>query len=622
MTTDSREELQKFLKQDTRKIIITTIYKFAEADALLNDRKNIIVLVDEAHRTQEGNLGKNMRDALPNAFFFGLTGTPINKRDRNTFWAFGAKEDSSGYMNRYSFQQSLKDRATLPISFVPRSIDLKINKDVIDKTFAEMTDTITDNDKAQLSKQAAKFGVLAKAPNRIKKVVTDMVQHFKTHIKPNGFKGQVVAFDREACDLYKKEFDKHMNKEETAIVMTVNSNDPKEWKEEYYLSNDDQEKLIDKFREEDSPLKLIIVTSKLLTGFDAPIEQVMYLDKPLKDHTLLQAVCRTNRTYKDKTRGLVVDYLGIFDNVAKALDFDIKEVQDVISNIEELKKEVPKAMEKCLLYFKDIDRTIDGYEGLLLAQDCLPNNKIRDEFAADYSYLNRHWETISPDTFLTKFEKDYSWLGQVYQSVKPTSGNGKLIWHALGEKTLKLINDNVEVNTIRDDLDEIIMDGNILDKVSDTGKKAKELEIEIIWRLHKHANDPKFRELGERLEELKERHQKNLLDSIDFLKELLEIAKEVVNLENTTEAEPIDDKKESLTLLFLECKVDKTPKIIERIVEDIDEVVKVTKFEGWQWTKVGEREIQKALRKILLNYKLHKEQDLFDKAYQYIREHY
>jgi type I restriction enzyme R subunit len=343
----------------------------------------------------------------------------------------------------------------------------------------------------------------------------------------------------------------------------------------------------------------------------------------MKDHTLLQAICRVNRPYPGKNRGLIIDYIGVFDDIAQALDFDLKEIQQVISNIDKLKAELPIALEKCLSYFKNVDRNIEGYEGLLAAQECLPNDEIRDKYASDYSYLNRHWEAVSPDLLLKEYENDYRWLTQIYESIRPPSGRGKLLWHTLGEKTLKLIHENVAVYTIRDDLDTLIMDEFILEQLKGGDKKkTKELELKIVWRLHKHADDPRFIELGKRLEELKEKHYRNAITSIEFLKELLKLARETVALEREIKAQPVDNSKEALTQLFEECQVEKTPVIIKQIVEDIDNVVKVTRFEGWQWTISGEREIQKALRKTLLKYQLHKEQELFDKAYAYIREHY
>ncbi|QKK02363.1 MAG: HsdR family type I site-specific deoxyribonuclease [Pseudomonadota bacterium] len=621
----TRQELQSLLAADTRKIIITTIHKFGEADGRLNERSNIIVMVDEAHRTQEGDLGRKMRDALPNAFLFGLTGTPINKRDRNTFWAFGADEDEQGYMSRYSFQDSIRDKATLPLHFEAVDVKLHINKDAIDEAYSQMTDELSELDRDDLAKRAAKMAVLIKAPARVNAICQHIVKHFQEKVEPNGFKAQVVTFDRECCVLYKKAMDELVGPEASAIVMHTQggkSDEYAEWK----LAKDEEEKLLDRFRDPNDPLKFLIVTSKLLTGFDAPILQVMYLDKPMKDHNLLQAICRTNRVYPGKTHGLIVDYLGIFDDVATALDFDEKAVQKVITNLDELKKELPGVVARCLAFFPGVDRTVGGYEGLIAAQDCLPDNETRDKFAAEYSVLSRLWEALSPDPCLGLYEKDYKWLTQVYESVKPPSGNGKLLWHALGAKTIELVHENVHLETVRDDLDTLVMDAEVLEGLldaKDPDKKSKEIEIKLIARLRKHKDNPKFVALGERLEKLKERHEQGLLHSLDFLKELLTLAREVVQAEK--QVDPVDEQakaKAALTELFAEVKNGKTPMVIERIVTDIDEIVRLVRFPGWQNTKAGEREVQKALRKVIyVKYQV-KDQDLFDKAFGYIRQYY
>ncbi|MBM4206394.1 MAG: type I restriction endonuclease subunit R, partial [Gammaproteobacteria bacterium] len=334
----TRQELQTLLAQDVRKVLITTIHKFGEAGGKLNDRPNVIVMVDEAHRTQEGDLGRKMREALPNAFLFGLTGTPINRADKNTFWAFGADEDPHGYMNRYSFQESIRDKATLPLHFEAPEVKLKIDKAAIDEAFKQITGELSEQDRDDLANRAAKMAVLVKNPNRVRAVVQHIVTHFQQKVEPNGFKAEVVVFDRECCVLYKHVMDELVGPEASAIVMSGAQTDPPEWKQ-HVRDKDAVEKLLDRFRDPADPLKFVIVTSKLLTGFDAPILQVMYLDKPMKDHNLLQAICRTNRTFSQvKTHGLIVDYIGIFDNVAQALDFDEKAVQQVVSNIEELRK--------------------------------------------------------------------------------------------------------------------------------------------------------------------------------------------------------------------------------------------------------------------------------------------
>lgn len=622
----TRQELQTLLGQDVRKVLITTIHKFAEAGGKLNERSNIIVMVDEAHRTQEGDLGRKMREALPNAFLFGLTGTPINRADRNTFWAFGADEDEKGYMSRYSFQESIRDKATLPLHFESPEVKLKINKAAIDEAFKEITDNLSEQDRDDLAKRAAKMAVLVKNPERVRAVVKHIVKHYQTKIEPNGFKAQVVTFDRECCVLYKQVMDELIGPEASAIVMTTAPGDPVEWKQ-HVRDKDAEEKLLDRFRDPADPLKFVIVTSKLLTGFDAPILQVMYLDKPMKDHNLLQAICRTNRTYgQEKTHGLIVDYIGIFDDVARALDFDEKAVQQVVSNIDELRKALPVQVQQCLAFFAGVDRSVGGYEGLMAAQQCLPNNEVRDRFAAQYSVLSTIWEALSPDPCLSPYGKDYRWLTQVYESVKPPSGNGRLLWHALGLKTVELINENVHVESLRDDLETLVLDAQVLEdflREIEPEKRAKEVEIKLVARLRRHFGNPKFTALGERLEKIKERHEQGFLTSLEFLKQILDIAKEVVEAEKDVSPEEERDRaKEALTELFSEAKNRNTHIIVERIVADIDDIVKKVRFPDWQHTTQGERLVQKELRRTLLKYKLHTDQDLFDKAYGYIRQYY
>jgi type I restriction enzyme R subunit len=622
----TRQELQALLGQDVRKVLITTIHKFGEAGGKLNERSNIIVMVDEAHRTQEGDLGRKMREALPNAFLFGLTGTPINRADKNTFWAFGADEDEKGYLSRYSFQESIRDKATLPLHFEAPEVKLKIGKAAIDEAYKAITGELSEQDRDDLAKRAAKMAVLVKNPERVRAVVNHIVKHFQTKVEPNGFKAQVVTFDRECCVLYKAVMDELIGPEASAVVMTGAQNDPPEWKR-HVRDKDAEEKLLDRFRDPADPLQFVIVTSKLLTGFDAPILQVMYLDKPMKDHNLLQAICRTNRTFgQEKTHGLIVDYIGIFDDVARALNFDEKAVQLVVSNIEELRKALPLQVQKCLAFFPGVDRTVGGYEGLMAAQQCLPNNDVRDKFAAQYSVLGTIWEALSPDPCLTPYETDYRWLTQVYESVKPPSGNGKLLWHALGAKTVELINQNVHVESVRDDVETLVMNAEVLNDIlkdADPVKKGREIEILLIARLRRHLGNAKFVALGERLEKIKERHEQGFLTSLQFLKEILELAKDVVEAEKEADpAEERDRAREALTELFKEAKSHNTHIIVERIVADIDDIVKKVRFPDWQHTTQGERLVQKELRRTLLKYKLHTDQELFDKAYAYIRQYY
>lgn len=626
ITTDSIKELHKLLEQDTRKIVITMIHKFKDAYADMNKRDNIILMVDEAHRTQEGDLGRKMRNALPNAFLFGLTGTPINKADKNTFWAFGAEEDSGGYMSRYTFQDSIRDNATLPLHFEPRLPDYHIDKENLDIAFREMANDLSEDDRNKLSQKAANMAVFLKSPERVKIIVADIVEHFKSHVEPEGLKAMIVTPDRAACVQYKEALDELINPEASAVVISTTANDDFDFKQKWSMDKDSQEKVVEKFNDADSPLKFLIVTAKLLTGFDAPILQTMYLDKSLKDHTLLQAICRTNRLFPNKTFGRIVDYFGVFDDTAKALAFDEESVKKVITNLQELRDQLPEWMEKTLQHFVGCDRSVAGFEGLQKAQDCINTNEKRDAFAKDFSNLSKLWEALSPDPVLTPYDKDYRWLSQVYISVKPAADdNGRLLWHALGAQTTALIHEHIHVSGINHDMEEMILDAEVIDDLMNKKdpKEAEKVMVILVNRLTKKGNNPIFKQLSERLEALRERAEKGLINSIEFIKELCQIAKETLQAEKETE--PVNEQKNAkaaLTELFLELKTETTPAIVERIVNDIDEIVRVVRFDGWQNSTVGEREVKRELRKVLWTKYQIKDEELFNRAYDYIREYY
>ncbi|WP_081210525.1 type I restriction endonuclease subunit R [Salegentibacter sediminis] len=626
-TTSSIQELQKLLERDTRKIIVSMIFKFRDAKPNMNTRENIIVLVDEAHRTQEGDLGMQMRAALPNAFLFGLTGTPVNKAEKNTFWAFGAEEDQGGYLSRYTFQDSLRDEATKPLHFEPRLVDVHVDKETLDKAFEEFRESaaLSDEEADAINRRSAKMAIFLKSPERISKIVGDIAHHFREKVEPHGFKAMIVTPDRYACVQYKEELDKHFPEETSEVVISTSANDPQEFKHKWGIDKSEQTRIVDRFKDSKTELKFLIVTAKLLTGFDAPVLQTMYLDKSLKDHTLLQAICRTNRVYPGKNYGRIVDYFGVFDDTAKALEFDENTIKQIISNLSVLREKLPEAMAETLAHFEGVDRDLDGFEGLEAAQNAINTDEKKDEFAKDYKYLSKIWESLSPDRILDLFAKDYKWLTQVYESVRPASDNtGKLLWFALGAQTTKLIHDNVHVGDVHN-LEEYVLDADVIEDIFNNPdpRNAKRLEKMLIKRFKKHGNDPKFKKLSDRLEELRDRAEQGLITSIEFVKELCKIAKETVQAEKEVE-QMVQEKtpQAALTELFLELKTNQTPAVVSRIVEDIDSIVRIVRFPGWQGTAAGEREVQQSLRKSLLKYKLHKDQVLFDRAYGYIKEYY
>ena len=409
--------------------------------------------------------------------------------------------------------------------------------------------------------------------------------------------------------------------------MSRSARDPQEWREKYTPDREELERITTRFNDPADPLKIIIVTAKLLTGFDAPILYAQYLDKPLKEHNLLQAITRTNRVYPpSKTHGLIVDYLGIFDDVAKAFKFDDKSVQQVISNIAVLRGQLGPAVAAALAFFPGVDRTVGGYEGLIAAQTAISSDEARDAFGAAFSVVAQLWETLSPDPILSTYEADYRWLTDVYESVRPTDVSGRLVWHTLGAKTLELINEHVTVEVPRADLETIILDAQVIEDLM-TGRKKDfdpvEVEKWITARIAKHIGNPVFVELGKRLAALREKHAHAQQASLDFLKELFALARDTVAAEKAAAEIPREEQgKAALTELFESLKGNETPIIVENVVNEVDDVVRAVRFEGWQNTRDGDRLVQQSLRKTLyIKFKI-RDNDVFERALAYIREYY
>lgn len=341
---NSRKQIQELLKVSSGGIVFTTIQKFfpekeREKYPLLSARDNIIVIADEAHRSQYGfsakilnradkslityGYAKYLRDALPNASFIGFTGTPIEKADRSTPSVFGK------YVDAYDINQSVNDGATVRIFYESRlaKLDLKPEeRPKIDKEFEEVTEGEEIEGKEKLKNKWARAEKVVGSKTRIKRIAKDIVNHFEARSSVLEGKGMIVGMSRRICvelhneiiklrpDWYDKEDDKGGIK----VIMTGSASDPKDWQE--HIRNRNRRKLIgDNFKKPTHPLKLIIVRDMFLTGFDVPVLHTMYLDKPIKGHTLMQAISRVNRVFPGKEGGLIVDYIGIAPDLKKAL---------------------------------------------------------------------------------------------------------------------------------------------------------------------------------------------------------------------------------------------------------------------------------------------------------------
>ncbi|MDD3182958.1 MAG: type I restriction endonuclease subunit R [Alphaproteobacteria bacterium] len=340
---DNRDELRKLLSVASGGVIFTTIQKFLPADGeetfpLLTDRKNVIVIADEAHRSQYGfkakidkktgdmayGFAKHLRDALPNASFIGFTGTPIENTDVNTPAVFG------DYIDVYDIQRAVEDGATVPIYYESRLAKLQLDDEEVKALDAEVDDLTEDeeaNDRERKKSKWSRVEAIVGAETRLKQVAADIIQHFENRLSALDGKGMIVCMSRRICvalydEIIKLRPEWHSEDDTLGalkIVMTGNiANDPPEWLK-HTGSKARRDLLAKRARNAKDPLKLVIVRDMWLTGFDAPCMHTMYVDKPMHGHGLMQAIARVNRVFRDKPGGLIVDYIGIAHNLKQAL---------------------------------------------------------------------------------------------------------------------------------------------------------------------------------------------------------------------------------------------------------------------------------------------------------------
>lgn len=334
---ESREDLQKVLSRASGGVIFTTLQKFGEIAEPLTTRRNVVVIADEAHRSQYGfkakvdaktgvisyGFAKYMRDALPNASFIGFTGTPIEADDVNTPAVFG------NYIDVYDISRAVEDGATVPIYYESRLARIELDETEMPKVDAEvddLTDEDSDADQERLKKKWSTVEALVGSDKRLALVAKDMVVHFENRVAALDGKAMVVCMSRRICiklydEIVKLKPDWHSaddNAGAVKIVMTGAASDPQEWQQ--HIGNKVRRDLLAKrARDPKDPLKLVIVRDMWLTGFDAPCMHTMYVDKPMQGHGLMQAIARVNRVFRDKPAGLIVDYIGIAQSLKSAL---------------------------------------------------------------------------------------------------------------------------------------------------------------------------------------------------------------------------------------------------------------------------------------------------------------
>jgi type I restriction enzyme R subunit len=537
------EEMKTLLSMAQAKIICTTIQKFqSEADEnpifedeqaktklffskeieVLTPKQNVIVFTDEAHRSQYSDLSTNMRTALPNATFIGFTGTPIEKDDKSTYRTFGQLIDS------YTISEAVKDGNTVAIVYEGRRQDLHIIQDKLDDDFELNFKNKSDKEKEAIKARYFNKVSMAENPDRIDDIANDILRHYKENSYKLGFKAQIVTVSRHAATVYYDKLMNHMPKYfpndpiEIKVIYSADNND-EPYIKEHRTSKAEQDKLISRFKQEieKDRLCILIVKDMLLTGFDAKIEDILFLDRSLKEHTLLQAIARVNRTYDksykviedgkeiEKTRtkayGRVVDYFGITRHLEEALEiFDKKDVQEPMQNIDSLYKTMLDFKEAVMRMFAGADKgNLDELMNILK-----PENK-RTEFEVAYKRFATALNALMPNHVKQDDINALKWLTYIRAGAKVRfEPEDSIDISDCGEKAREIIAEHLQFHGVYQWIEPItLFDKDFKDKINGGSDEAIASTMEHVL---KHAISVKMKENPVHYTSLLERLQKIL----------------------------------------------------------------------------------------------------------------
>lgn len=554
-TARSKRHLAELLGRDQRGLIVSMIHKFDDIPANINLRENIFVLVDEAHRTTGGELGNYLMGALPNATYVGFTGTPIDKTSHGTgtFVTFGG-EDEQGYLDKYSIRESIQDGTTVPLHYSLAPSDLLVDRETLEEEFLGLTELEGVSEVEEINRvleKAVTLKNLLKNPERVSRVARAVAEHFTTNVEPTGYKAFLVAADREACALYKEELDKHLPPEYSEVVISKAHNDPPELSR-YHLSDDRERTVRKTFAKPDELPKILIVTEKLLTGYDAPILYCMYLDKPMRDHVLLQAIARVNRPYEDdrgrrKTSGFVLDFVGIFDRLEDALAFDSDEVSGVVEGIEVLQKRFENLIEEGREKYLTLWEGLSDDKATEAILEHFRDEEKREEYYRYFGELEDLYEILSPAAFLRPYLEEYGDLTSIYQILRSAYEPGVSVDKSFLRKTAQLVQKHTSTPTILAPRSEYELTPEALKGLAEQDKPDTVKVFNLLIAIRKIVQEkgsqmPYLLSIGERAETIAQAFEERLTTTQETLQGFTEAMEDILKAQERRKSSDLSDE--------------------------------------------------------------------------------
>ena len=604
---NSVEDLKFQLSKGQGTTVMTLIQKFQVNEGkefpVISEEENIIVMTDESHRSQYKSFAMNMRKALPNATFIGFTGTPIDKKERSTTGIFGA------YIDKYTIEQAVADGATVPIFYEARLPELQVKGDSLDEIFNRSFAEFDEEAKERITQKYVTNDLFLTAPERMRDIALDIIKHFENNILINGYKAQVVAVSRKAAVAYKELIDSFANRKfETGVVISKGQNDAEDIAN-HHTSKEEERKLIERFKKPfaEDKLAMLIVCDKLLTGFDAPIEQVMYLDRPLKEHNLLQAIARTNRRYDDnKTYGLIVDYFGVSRFLNEALEvFSANDVKGALHSIDE---EIPRLEQRnrSVMRFFDGLKPEQREEAVLRLQD----ESVRADFDLAYKRFAESMDRVLPNPKAERFLATLKRTGTIRQLAKSRySVDDGMDISECGEKVRQIVQGYIHSEGINAHDPISILDDSFKEDVESSAlpeTKAAQIEHAIKKEISvKLKSDEVFyTSLKKKVEHLLEEYKARQLTIEGLLEELEKVRVDLVKKAEGKTKSGLSALQEPYYNKLLEVVGDFEDSKVKKLAIDMQQEIEAEVTLISDWTKKIDFQRQltvKIKKKLLLN---------------------
>ncbi|SNZ12042.1 type I restriction endonuclease subunit R [Hydrogenobacter hydrogenophilus] len=617
---ESIKDLQETIKNTAGGIIFSTIQKFSEKNEeypVLTERKDIIVIADEAHRSQYRELARNLRKAIPNASFLGFTATPIELEDRDTYLVFGEP------VSIYSIDKALKDGVVVPIYYEARLVELHLTNEFIDEEFEEISEGLAPEMKENLKRKYARLEQLILNPERIEKIARDIVEHFNKRVQEFEGKAMVVVISRKvAVELYNA-IRKIPDAPSIEIVISGSKQkDPEEF-HPHIRNKHQMEELLNNFKNPDKDPKMVIVVDMLLTGFDVPCLHTMYIDKPMKNHNLLQAIARVNRVYKDKPGGLIVDYIGIADDLRKSLSkYTLETIEQALTDINKVINQMKEKYDIVSSFFYGTDyknwKNLSPEELSLLtvsAYNRLESEDKKRNFIKNFIALKKLYALASPQPETIKIKDDLKFFEMVKKMIiKYSTRTSREIARNLEYEMNQLISKSISaqepvdifslINKEKPDIS--IFSEDFLNQIKDMEYKnyaiellAKLINDEIKVRVRK--NKSRYQSLYDRLKDLLEKYNIKLIETTDVIVKLIEIAKELK--EKIVEGKNLDLTEEELAFydMLLNEGIFKNEQEVKEIAKEISQRLGYyVKIADWNKKESIKAKIRKTLKDVLM----------------------